>query len=421
MTNTRRSVLAGAATLFGLPALSARSLSAPLPALPETALAGRDPEKYWKRIRDEQFLLPDARVFLNNGSLGIAPKPVVHAVADYLMQSAALTIPDGEYPRWGYETLDAHRTEVAAYLGCEKDDLAFTHNATEALSTIAAGIDLNAGDEVVMTNAEHPSGKSGWQVRRARHGITIREVDIPLPPPSPEQLAEMMIAAIGPKTRVLFFSGMLSGSGIIMPVRKICDAARAKGVITVVDGAHMNGQISMRIADLGCDYYAGSPHKWMFAPAGCGILWGRPEMLDKLWPSIVTGGWDRKEARAARFQFVGTNNRAIFEGLVAGVRFANAIGPERIYARIHALARQVRDRAAALDYVQPLTPPDDRMYGSLVLLDLKGVDTKKFLALCKARKMWVTGAGRMRVSMHVHSRQRDIDILFDTLKEARAS
>ncbi len=411
-------MLAGAAALVGLPPLSAKALITP--ALPDAALSDREPDKYWKRIRDEQFLLPDQRVFLNNGSLGVAPKPVVRAVVDYLERSAALLLPDGEYPRWGYEMLDEHRTVMAAYLGCAKDDLAFTHNATEALSTIAAGIDLQAGDEVVMTDLEHPSGRAGWQVRHARHGIAIREVKIPLPPSGPDQLADLMISSIGPKTRVLFFSGILSPIGTVMPVRKICDAARAKGVITVVDGAHMNGQIPMRIDELGCDYFAGSPHKWMFAPAGSGILWGRSEMLDKLWPSIVTGTWDKKESHAARFMFVGTNNRAIFEGMVAGVKFANSIGPDRIFARIHALAKQVREQAAKLDTLRVLTPPDDRLYGSLVTFELPGINREKFGKLCRERRMWMAGGERLRVSAHIHTRPRDIDMLFSTLAESRA-
>lgn len=173
----------------------------------------------------------------------------------------------------------------------------------------------------------------------------------------------------------------------------------------------MNGQIPMRIDELGCDYYAGSPHKGMFAPAGCGILWGRPEMLDNLWPTNVTGGWDRKEeARAARFMFVGANNRAILNGLVAAVKFASGMGPDRIYARIHALAKQVRDRAAGLDYLLVRTLADDRLYGSLVAFKMPGVVRVKFGRLCSERKIWVGGGDRMRISAHVHTRPRDIDV-----------
>jgi selenocysteine lyase/cysteine desulfurase len=386
-------------------------------ALPSDSLFQKDPERYWLQLRKEQFLLPDSRAFLNNGSLGVAPRPVLRAVEDYLENAAALTIPDNEYPRWGYEALDAHRTQAAEYLGCRKEELAFTHNATEALSTFAAGIDLKPGDEVLTTNQEHPSGRSGWLMRQARYGTAYREVTIPLPPPSPDALADLMISAIGPRTRVLFFSGILSASGIVMPIRKICDAARAKGIITVVDGAHINGQIPMRIDDMGCDFYAGSPHKWMFAPAGSGILWGREEMLAKLWPSIVTGGWDQKQDAAARFMKVGTNNRAIFEGMIAGIRFGRQIGWPRIYDRIHTLAQGVRKRAAALPYVKLNTPDNDAQYGCLVSIDLDKKIADPFIAECDRKKIWIVRGTRIRISTHIHTRPQDIDAFFGTLEE----
>src|SRR5258708_25868488 len=176
----------------------------------------------------------------------------------------------------------------------------------------------------------------------------------------------MVISAIGPRTRVLSFSGILTTTGLIMPVRAICDAARAKGRITVVDGAHMNGQIPMRLDDLGCDLFAGSPHKWLFAPPGCGLLYIREPMLEKLWPTTVTGNWDNYSLKAARFMMVGTNNRAIFEGLMEGLRFHKALGSHPIYDRIHQLAKTVYNRASQLPYLEMLTPPADRMYGGLV-------------------------------------------------------
>lgn len=391
-----------------------------IPSLPALSLAASDPDKFWTRVRSEQFALPDSRAFLNNGSLGIAPRPVLKAVEDYLERSAALMVPDLEYPRWGYETLDTHRQEVADYLGCGKDQLAFTHNATEGLSIIADGFDLKEGDEVVMTDQEHGSGKAGWHMRRARHGIAVKEVKIPVPAKDPAQLAGLMISAIGPRTRVMLFSGIVSGTGLVMPMKEICAAARAKGVIVAVDGAHVNGQIACRIADIGCDLWVGSPHKWMFAPAGCGILWGRDEVLDRMWPSIVTGGWDSREKKAARFMFVGTNNRALFEGMVAGVRFAKSLGEERIYARIHELAKYVRGKAAEAGFTTELTPDDDRLFGALVSFQLTGVNLDKFADLCKKRNVWISRGLRMRVSTHIHTRRKDVDLLFETLREARA-
>jgi selenocysteine lyase/cysteine desulfurase len=410
---TRRHALrnAGAAGFLGLAAAAANAS----PSLPEPALHDRDPEKYWARIRSDQFSLPDWRIFLNNGSLGVAPRPVVAAVTAYLEHAA--TLASDEYPRWGYETLDSHRTEMAEFAGCSKDELAFTHNATEAMSFIAEGLDLKPRDEIVMTDQEHPSGRGPWLRRQARDGILVREVKLPLPPSSPQQLADLLISGIGPRTRVLSFSGITTTTGLILPVRQICEAARSKGVLTVVDGAHMNGQIPLQLSELGCDLFAGSPHKWLFAPAGCGLLYGRGDMLDRLWPTVVTGNWADKSLKSARFMMVGTNNRALIEGMLAGLRFHKAIGSDRIYTRIHALARTVRERAAASRHLELLTPADDRMYGALVTFRIKAPDVKPLLEACKRKRIWIVESDRMRISTHIHTRPSDIDAFFETLNE----
>jgi selenocysteine lyase/cysteine desulfurase len=201
-----------------------------------------------------------------------------------------------------------------------------------------------------------------------------------------------------------------------MPVREICEAARAKGVITLVDGAHVHGQINMPISALGCDYFVGSPHKWMFAPAGCGFLYIREENLDKLWPNTVTSQWADRTIKAARFQMFGTNNRSIFEGLQAGIRFANQIGPDRIYDRIHYLSRMVYAKAAAIPYLELLTPENDAMYGSLVTFRInKKPDA--FFEACKKKRIWTTGGQQLRVSTHIHTRPQDIDLMFATMRE----
>ena len=409
----RRDALRASATLFGVP--WQKVVGATPTSLPDDALFARDPETYWKRMREEQFFLPQWRSFLNNGSLGVLPRPVYRTVATYMENAAALETPY-PYPRWGYETLDEEREELSKYLGCKKDELALMHNATEAITTVAAGLDLKAGDEVVMTSQEHPSGKAGWAQKQARFGITVREVTIPLPPKDPGQLVELMISAIGPKTRVVSFSGITSPTGLIMPIREICDAARAKGVLTLVDGAHMHGQMSLKLSDLHCDFFAGSPHKWMFAPAGSGFLYIREENLDRLWPLNVTGGWDDKSLKAARFMKQGTNNRAIFEGMIAGLRFAQAVGPDRIYTRIHQLARRTYERAARLPYIQPLTPNDDRMFAALVGIEFKKDSGAVWQETAK-RKIFVSGGQRMRLSSHIHTRPSDIDELFDIIED----
>jgi isopenicillin-N epimerase len=396
-----------------------RSLLTGTAALPAAAMAAENPEAYWKRIRDEQFHLPGWRAYLNNGSLGIPPKPVVAAVHNYLLRGASLDM--DEYPRWGYERMDTHRQALAAYIGCKAADLSLTHNATEAMSIVASGLDLKAGDEVLTTDQEHPSGRGAWLVRQQRHGIQLRQIALPLPPRNAGQLADLLIGSIGPRTRVLSFSGITTTTGLILPVAEICRAARAKGVITLVDGAHMHGQIPFRVDETECDFMAGSPHKWLFAPAGCGLLYARPEMQQRIWPSITTDAWPNLDLQGARLMQVGTNNRAIFEGMVAGLEFARAIGPDRIYARMHQLARMVFERARQTPGLQMLTPDDDRLFGSLVSFQMQPAHFQKFAALCRARRIWIMMSERFRVSTHIHTRPEDIDLLFRTLDEARAS
>jgi len=370
--------------------------------------------------------MPGKRVFLNTGSVGVAARPVVKVVCDYLEQSAGLHMEglhDGDaYPRWGYETLDDHRTELARFVGCAKDELAITHNATEAMSIIAGGMPLEKGAEILITDQEHPSGYGPWRLREAKGEVTVREVALPLPPESPEQLADVVVSAIGPKTRVLMFSGITSPTGLLMPIREICDAARAKGIVTVVDGAHMTGQVAYRINDMNCDYFAGSPHKWLFAPVGSGLLYIREERLDLHYPVIATAGWDDKSLKAGRFMRFGTNNRAIIEGFMAGLHFAQAIGAERIYKRIHDLAQQADSRARALPYTEMLTPEDESMYGSLVTFRLQLPEEKlgKLWRLCDERLIWTTGNSHLRLSTHIHTRQSDLDLFFETLAEAAA-
>lgn len=384
-------------------------------AAPAAQLLAKDPDAYWTRVREEHFLVPKWRAYMNNGSLGIAPRPVVDAVNNYTSRAASLV--EEEYPRWGYETLDTQRERFAAFSGCKASELAIMHSATEAMSTIAAGLDLKSGDEVLITDQEHPSGRGCWYMRQARQGIKVREVKIPLPPKSPEQLVDTIVSAIGPNTKVLSFSGILTTTGLVLPVREICDAAKRKGVITVVDGAHMLGQIPVRISDLNCDYFASSPHKWMFAPPGSGLLYVREENLGKLWPSIVTGNWDDNKLGAARFMMVGTNNRAIVEGAVAGLKFFDTLGADNVYKRIHELAAYVRQTASTIPYLELLTPDDDRLYGGLVTFRFRDKDLKPFRDACRKRRIWIYGGDMLRVSTHIHTRRKDIDALFGAMRE----
>lgn len=256
-------------------------------------------------------------------------------------------------------------------------------------------------------------GTACWRLKAARAGVVLREIAIPVTPRRPDELMAPLVAAMGPKTRVISFSGLTTTTGLIMPVREICRAARERGVISVVDGAHMDGQIPVNLHELECDYFAGSPHKWLFAPPGCGLLYGRGEMLDHLWPSIVSSGWDNKEGlRGARFMMVGTNSRSTIDGMMAGLRFFKSLGEEEIYARIHHLAKYARSEAARRPYLEVVTPDDSRFYGSILSIRFKQEKLDPVWAALRAKRVYVLGGQRLRLSFHVYTRRSDIDTFF---------
>lgn len=402
----RQMVLGGA--VAGIPW---SELSAPCPPLPSQELQKTDPDQYWSRIRREQFFLGESRVFLNPGSLGVVPRPVMTAFVDSMNRAAEYSA--DEVHRWGYEPLDEERTEMATFLGCRADELAFTHNCTEAMSIIANGLDLKPGDEILLTNQEHGSGYACWDLRAARYGTTNRQVEIPLAPIDPAELVERLIAAIRPETRVLSFSGITSPTGLILPVKEICDAAREKGIITVVDGAHMDGQVPVNLRELGCDYFAGSPHKWLFAPPGCGFLFGRDDSLDRLWPCVVSMGWDRKsDWHAARFMIIGTNNRASIDGMLAGVRFLKGLGEQPVYQRMHQLASLALREAQQRKYLETITADDPRFYQAMVAVRFKTEQLEPLWKALAAKKICVLQTKELRLSCHVHTRPADIHSFF---------
>jgi selenocysteine lyase/cysteine desulfurase len=389
-------------------------LHVPTVALAQSSIASAD-ESYWRNLRREHFFLPDWRVYLNTGSVGAAPKSVVHATNQYLEQGA--TYSTNDYPRWGYESMDAHRTLLANFLGTTKEELALTHNATESMSLIANGLDLKPNDEVLLTDQEHPSGRGCWLLKQARNpNIKIREAKLPIPPRNSQEIADAILSQLRPETRVLSFSAITTHTGLLLPVKQICATARAKGVITIVDAAHMPGQLPFRIDDFGCDALAASLHKWMLTPPGCGILYVRRDFQAQLWPTIVVEG-SQSLKDATKYMQLGCNNRAELEGTRAAIDFFNTIGPQRIYDRIHALARHAHARAQAIHYLNLLSSPDHNLYAGMIAFTIPGKNYAPLWAKFAERKIWTLRGEKIRISSHIHTRMADLDLAFDTIKE----
>src|SRR5687768_4205769 len=316
-------------------------------------------------MRDDQdlrheFLLREDVVFLNHGSFGACPKPVFE-----------------EYQRWQLELerqpvaffqsrtrlLPEARAALAAYAGCDRDDLVFIPNATTGVSAVARSLPLAEGQEVLATDHEYGACDRAWQLACRRSGARYVKVPVPLPVSSAHEVVEAIWRGVTPRTRVLFLSHITSPTALIFPVRELVRRARAAGILTVIDGAHAPGQVELGLEALGADFYAGNCHKWLCAPKGSGFLYARKEHQGMLAPPITSWGHvveaGRPNAFVDEFEWQGTRDLASYLAVPAAIEYQRARDWPAVQRRCHRMAAWVRQAILDLYGLEPLAPDSE--------------------------------------------------------------
>jgi len=389
--------------------------------LPDVSLYDKNQDTYWAELR-KQFLIPADEIYLNNGTVGSSPAPVLRAIFDGYNTTEKLDQQDPEdYPIWGYAAWNEFRDPLAAFVGGTRDEIALLRNATEANSYIANGVDMKAGDEVLMTDQEHPGGEQPWQLRAKRYGIVIKKVILPKPVQKAAQVLNLFNDAISPRTRVIFFSHITTATGVVLPAKELCALARSKGILSAVDGAHVPGMMRFNVHDIGCDLYSSSPHKWLQAPKGSGFLFVRDEVIDRLWNTIATEGWDEPKLRAERFQRIGSSNVPSLWGLRAAIQMANQIGMDRIEKRHRQLGDyilgEMQKRGA-----ESWTSPDAALRCAIATVNVPPINRMDLENwLWKTHKIRIRGGdpSKLRLSTPYYLQKKDIDRFLEKFDEYR--
>lgn len=326
-------------------------------------------EELWARIQQAYTTSPNI-INLNNG--GVSPQPQV--VQDAANRYYTYCNEAPSYFMWrildqGREPLRAKLAELA---GCSPDELAINRNTTEAVNTVIFGLNLKAGDEVVLTKYDYPNMINAWKQRERRDGIVLKWLDFDIPMESDEEVVAKFRAAITPKTRVFHITHMINWTGHIMPAKALSALAREHGIYSLVDGAHTFGHLSYKIADIGCDFFGTSLHKWLCAPFGTGMLYIKKEKIKEVWPLLASP--ENQEDNIRKFENIGTRSFAIEQAIGSAINFHNAIGSERKEARLQYLKMYWVNKVKDLNRVKFYTSTNENLSRALFNFGIDGMD-----------------------------------------------
>jgi isopenicillin-N epimerase len=314
--------------------------------------------------------------FLNHGSFGACPAPVLEAQRAWRdrMETEPVRFLDRELE----QLLDSVRAEVAAFLGAQSEDLAFIPNATSGVSAVLGSLRFEPGDELLAGDHEYNATLNALRLAAERDGARVVLCHIPFPIHDPAQAAEAYLEAVTPKTRFALVSHITSPTALVLPVAALVRELDRKGVDTLVDGAHAPGMVLVELDALGAAWWTGNGHKWLCGPKGAAVLHARADVRDRLRPLVVSHGFNDERPDRTRFRklfdWPGTTDFSAYLALSAAIRFVGGLHPDGwpgLMADNAAKARAGRDAICAALGVPP--PAPDSMLGSMAAILLPGL------------------------------------------------
>jgi len=412
----RRRFLSSAGRGLGLAALTSSTVAALLKDVTAasarvahlSADAAAKDEDFWFDIQ-QSFSVTRGIVNLNNGGVSPSPRIVTEALVRYIWQQEDATA----YTMWQIlepqsETI---RTGLAEMFGCDREEIAITRNASESLEALLFGMDFRTGDEILSTTQDYPRMLTTLRQRELREGVRLKLIKIPTPPKNPDEIASAFERAVTPRTRVILISHQINLTGQITPVRAVCDMARARGIETIVDGAHSFAQFNFKRDDLGCDYFGTSLHKWLYAPKGAGMLYVKRDKIERIWPLMAAE--KRQASDIRKFEEIGTHPAANKLAIGEAILFHNGIGAARKEARLRYLSRYWMNRLKDVPKIRFNTSFDPRQSCAIANVEVEGIEPG-------AIGSYLMGTHKIFTTPIVHEEFRGLRItpnVYTTLKE----
>jgi selenocysteine lyase/cysteine desulfurase len=401
----------GSAALFAHPAWAQ---SRP-PALPAAGAAAGEP--FWQAVR-AQFVMPPDLAVMNAANLCPASLPALQTLTRETEDVDRNPSPQNRGRRGpaGAKTPQG----IANFLRVTPEEIVITRNTSESNNLVSNGIDLKSGDEVLIFADNHPSNNQAWQEKSKRFGFTVRTVEQKNPHPGAEYYIEAFTKALTPQTKVLAFTHFTNTVGDLFPAKEICAAARARGVMTLVDGAQTFGLFDVNLRAIDPDFYSGSAHKWPCGARECGVLFVNARVHDRIWPSSYSA-YPGAVGISRRLEAFGQRDEATMIAFAEALTFQTTVGREAIEARSKALAQQLLAGLRKIDGVKAFTSAEPDRNGAVVTFAPGTLDMRKLVAaLYQNDKIAVTtggGAGRngVRVSPHFYNTPQEIDRLLAAL------
>ncbi|MDW7693536.1 aminotransferase class V-fold PLP-dependent enzyme [Flammeovirgaceae bacterium SG7u.111] len=409
----------GTTSALALPTLAAASIPSKSTSLPEfkSALSAFVPneEKYWEMVK-KQFTTDENLTVVNAANL--CPSPYfVSEKATALLQKLQSNVSFQNRSVFSEER-EIALTKLASYLNCTQPEVGITRNTSEANNIVVHGLDLGKGDEVVLWEQNHPSNGTSWEEQAKRFGFKIVWVKLPSNPSSKEELIKPFAEAINKNTRVLTFSHISNVSGIALPAKELCVLAREKEVLSLVDGAQSFGMLAIDVKDLACDFYTGSTHKWLMGPLENGIIYMKTEMIDKVWPSIITAGWKPDSNTVdEKFCKLGQRNETTASAISDILDFHLSIGKVQVEERVRELNSYLKGKLVQkLKNIEFVTPISSELSGGVTILKILGKEPREvFAKLYQDFGIACAPTGGLRLSPNIYNTKSDIDRVVEAL------